>query len=234
MPHQRRIQAMIKRLITQMLLWFAIMAVLLFGAAGTFRWPAAWAYLLEWAVLGMWIGLWLERYDPGLLAERLAPIAQPGLRLWDRIFMVYICAVWAGWMILMGLDGGRYHWSTVPQGLRWVGAFGIFFCIYLCRFVFRANSFAAPVVKIQSERGHTVSDSGPYAYVRHPMYAAALPFLAGTPLLLGSWWGLAGALFMVAGFGYRAVQEERLLIEQLEGYAAYAARVRYRFVPYLW
>jgi len=100
--------------------------------------------------------------------------------------------------------------------------------------VFRANSFAAPVVKIQSERGHKVSDMGPYAYVRHPMYAAALLFLIGMPLLLGSWWGLACVPLLIAGFGYRAVLEERMLAAQLEGYAEYAARVRYRFVPYIW
>lgn len=225
---------MIKRLISQMTLWCAIMAALLFGAAGTVRWAAAWWYLLEWAVLGMWIGLWLARYDPGLLAERLAPVVQSSQRLWDKLFMVYVGVVWTGWMILMGLDGGRYHWSSVPGWLRVVGAFGIFLSVYACRFVFRANSFAAPVVKIQSERSHTVSDSGPYAYVRHPMYAAALPFFVGLPLLLGSWWGLPGSLFLVAGLAWRAVQEERQLAEQLQGYAAYAARVHYRFVPYLW
>jgi protein-S-isoprenylcysteine O-methyltransferase Ste14 len=225
---------MIKRLIVQMTLWFVFMAALLFGPAGTLRWPAAWWYLLEWAVLGMWMGLWLARRDPGLLAERLAPVVQPGQSRWDKLFMAYVGVVWTGWMILMGLDGGRYHWSTVPDWLRGIGALGIFLSFYACFFIFRANRFAAPVVKVQPERGHKVSDTGPYAYIRHPMYAAALPFLAGLPLLLGSWWGLLCALLLVAGFAWRAVQEERQLIEQLEGYAAYAARVRYRFVPYLW
>jgi protein-S-isoprenylcysteine O-methyltransferase Ste14 len=225
---------MIKRLVVQMVIWFFFMAALLFGAAGTVRWAAGWWYLLEWAVLGMWLGLWLARHDPALLAERLAPVVQRDQKRWDKLFIVYVGVVWTGWMILMGLDGGRYHWSTVPAWLQVLGAVGIFVSIYACRFIFRANSFAAPVVKIQSERGHKVSDTGPYAYVRHPMYAAALPFLAGLPLLLGSWWGLAGALLLAGGLAWRAVHEERELIGQLEGYDAYAARVRYRFVPYLW
>jgi protein-S-isoprenylcysteine O-methyltransferase Ste14 len=225
---------MIKRLIVQMAIWFVVMAALLFGPAGTLRWAAAWWYLLEWAVLGTWMGLWLARYDPGLLAERLAPVVQRGQSRWDKLFIVYVGVVWTAWMILMGLDGGRYHGSAMPGWLRGLGAFGIFLSFYACLFVFRANSFAAPVVKIQAERGHKVSDSGPYAYIRHPMYAAALPFLAGLPLLLGSWWGLLFATLLVAGFAWRAVQEERQLAAQLEGYAAYAARVRYRFVPYLW
>jgi protein-S-isoprenylcysteine O-methyltransferase Ste14 len=102
------------------------------------------------------------------------------------------------------------------------------------RSVFRANSYAAPVVKIMTERGHKVSDSGPYAYVRHPMYAWAILFLVGTPLLLGSFWGLVCVPLLVVGLAYRAVLEERMLCAQLAGYAEYAARVRYRFVPYVW
>ena len=90
------------------------------------------------------------------------------------------------------------------------------------------------MVKIQKERGHRVVSSGPYAYVRHPMYAGALGFLIGAPLLLGSWWGLAGALLLVLAMAIRAVLEERALKAELDGYEDYAVRVRYRLVPYLW
>jgi protein-S-isoprenylcysteine O-methyltransferase Ste14 len=89
-------------------------------------------------------------------------------------------------------------------------------------------------VKIQADRGHKVIDSGLYAYVRHPMYAAALLLFIGTPLLLGSWWGLACVPVLVAGVGWRAVQEERVLAAQLDGYTDYAARVRWRLVPFIW
>ena len=105
---------------------------------------------------------------------------------------------------------------------------------YLVWLTFRENSYAAPVVKIQKERGHRVVTTGPYAYVRHPMYAGALGFLLGAPLLLGSWWGLAGALLLVLAMAFRAVLEERALHAELEGYTDYAARVHYRLVPYLW
>jgi protein-S-isoprenylcysteine O-methyltransferase Ste14 len=225
---------MVTRLLVQMAVWFVFMAVLLFGAAGTLQWAGGWWFLLEWSVLGLWIGFWLAWRDPALLAERLKPIVQRQQSRWDRIFMAYTGVVWIGWMILMGLDAGRFHWSAVPGWLSVIGALFILVCLYACLFVFRANSFAAPIVKIQSERGHTVSDTGPYAYVRHPMYAAAIPFFVGTPLLLGSWWGMLGVPLLIAGVGYRAVREERMLAEQLEGYADYAARVRYRFVPYIW
>ncbi|WP_341316016.1 isoprenylcysteine carboxylmethyltransferase family protein [Paraburkholderia sp. IMGN_8] len=226
---------MIKRLVFQTLISLAVMGVLLFGAAGTLAWPAAWWYLLEIGVLSLWIGFWLARHDPGLLAERLAPIMQAQQSRWDRFFMIVVALVWCGWLILMGLDAMRFHWSApLPVSLVSFGSLCVFLCIFMCRFVFRANSYAAPVVKIQTSRGHKVVDSGPYAYVRHPMYAAALLFFVGTPLLLGSWWGFTCVPLMVIALGWRAVGEERLLASQLDGYADYMTRVRYRFIPFVW
>ena len=89
-------------------------------------------------------------------------------------------------------------------------------------------------MKLQKERGHKVVSTGPYAYVRHPMYASVILFAAGVPLLLGSWWGLLVAPLLVLVLAFRAVMEERMLKAELEGYADYAERVRYRFVPLLW
>ena len=116
------------------------------------------------------------------------------------------------------------------------GAGFVLICLgsYLVWLTLKANSYAAPVIKIQKERGHTVVTDGPYAYVRHPMYAGALLFVIGAPLLLGSWWGLAAAPFLLIVIGTRAVLEERTLEAELDGYADYAKRVRYRLVPQLW
>jgi protein-S-isoprenylcysteine O-methyltransferase Ste14 len=100
--------------------------------------------------------------------------------------------------------------------------------------VFRENSFAAPVVKVQAERHHRVISSGPYAFVRHPMYSGIMLFFVGVPLLFGSWWGVAIAPAFAVLFGIRARIEERALVEGLPGYADYAARVRYRLLPGLW
>lgn len=225
---------LVKRLFTQTLIWLVFQGALLFIAAGTLAWPAAWLWLLEWAVLGAWIGLWLARTDPGLLAERLAPFAQREQAAWDRIFMVVVSVGWCAFLVLMGIDAVRFRWSHVPLWLSVCGAVAIFIDLYATRAVFAANRYAAPVVKIQRERGHSVTDSGPYAYVRHPMYAFAILLLAGTPLMLGSWWGLACVPFMVAGIGWRAVREERALAAELPGYGAYLERVKYRFVPGIW
>jgi protein-S-isoprenylcysteine O-methyltransferase Ste14 len=101
-------------------------------------------------------------------------------------------------------------------------------------FVLRENSFAAPVVRVQPERAQRVVDTGPYAVVRHPMYAAAIVYLVGMPLQLGSWYGLLVVPPMIAGIARRAVGEERLLQRALPGYAEYMTRVRYRFMPGVW
>jgi protein-S-isoprenylcysteine O-methyltransferase Ste14 len=100
--------------------------------------------------------------------------------------------------------------------------------------VFRENSFAAPVVRVQSERAQHVIDTGPYALVRHPMYAAAMVYLIGVPLLLGSWCGLLAVPLFLVGLAPRAVLEERLLKRDLPGYTDYMTRVRYRLIPGIW
>jgi protein-S-isoprenylcysteine O-methyltransferase Ste14 len=98
----------------------------------------------------------------------------------------------------------------------------------------RENTFAANVVKIQEGRGHTVIATGPYRYVRHPMYAGYIFFFVGTSLLLGAWWGLAAVLVLAVLLGIRIQIEESALRVGLKGYDDYAARVRYRLVPLLW
>lgn len=225
---------MIARLVVQTVVWLAGMGVVLFGAAGTLAWPGAWCYLAEVGVLGLWVGVWLAGHDPGLLKERMSSFVQPGQSAWDKLFMVCVSVGWCAWLMLMGFDAWRYRWTSMSLSLQVLGALAILVSIVAIRAVFRANSFAAPVVKIQAERGHKVSDSGPYAYVRHPMYAWAIPFLVGTPLLLGSWFGFACVPVLIVGLAVRAVLEERVLCAQLDGYGEYAARVRYRFVPFVW
>jgi protein-S-isoprenylcysteine O-methyltransferase Ste14 len=138
------------------------------------------------------------------------------------------------WLVLAALDARRFTWSTVPVWLQVLGAVLIASCMAGVSRVFRANSFAAPQVRIQAERGQVTVTTGPYRFVRHPMYAFAIFYLVGVPLLLGSWWALAPVPVFVVGIAWRAVQEERLLQHSLAGYAEYADRVRFRFVPGVW
>jgi protein-S-isoprenylcysteine O-methyltransferase Ste14 len=225
---------MLASLAIKTVIWLAIMAALLFVPAGTIRWPQAWLYLAEMGLTSVPITVWLYVHDPALLAQRIASPVQREQAAWDRIFMLCMIAFFLAWMVIMGLDAVRFGLSQVPVWAQGVGAAFILVSQYVFWLVFRANSFAAPVVKIQQNRGHAIATGGPYAIVRHPMYAGAILFLFGTPLLLGSWIGLALAPVIVVAFGFRAVLEERTLSAQFPDYADYAARVRYRFVPLVW
>jgi protein-S-isoprenylcysteine O-methyltransferase Ste14 len=210
-----------------------ISALPLFAAAGTLLWPAAWAYLALVFGPGLLITLVLAKRDPALLEERMKPLVQKDQPLWDRILLSTFLALWLGWFVLMGLDA-RFGWLAMAVWLQWIGAAGILLTMWIWFLIFRENTFLAPVVKIQKERGHKVISSGPYAIVRHPMYATALVFFAATALLLGSWYGLAGALLLAAWLVVRTALEDRELKRGLAGYTDYAARVRYRLVPLIW
>ena len=138
------------------------------------------------------------------------------------------------WFILMPLDAVRFHWSHMPLVLQIVGAIVLVGFMPLAILTFRENAFLATTVRVQKERGQTVISTGPYHYIRHPLYASALLFFLGTPLLLGSWYGLLFVPIVIAGLVGRTLLEERVLREGLPGYAAYMAQVKYRFIPYVW
>ncbi len=132
----------------------------------------------------------------------------------------------------MPLDAVRFHWSHVPLALQVVGGIVLVASFPLIVLTFRENAFAVPEVRIQAEQ--RVITTGPYRYVRHPLYGAAVPFLIGTPLLLGSWYGLLFAAAVIAFLMVRAVGEERFLGQELPGYTDYMAKVKYRFIPHIW
>lgn len=206
--------------------------LILFLAAGTVAWPAAWVFLiLLYSFVAVTVRL-LLKHNPGLLEERMS-IFKPNQKGWDSMFLLLL-VVSIVWLVLMPLDAVRFHWSQIPIWLQVVGALtltGSFALIYL---TFRENAYLTPTVRIQQERGHMVVSTGLYRYVRHPMYSGFLLFFAGTALLLGSEVGLLLALVLIGLFAWRAVLEEHVLREQLPGYDAYMAQVHYRFIPHVW
>ena len=225
---------MVVRLIKQSAIWFACMAALMFIPAGTLAWPAGWIYLAEFGLTSFVMTRWMLRNNPALLAERMAPLIQRDQKTWDKGLISVLILLWCAWFVVMGLDAVRYGWSHMPFALQVLGALAILVSMYIIFLTVRANTFAAPVVKIQKERGHRVVSDGPYAVVRHPMYAGALILMVATPLLLGSWWGLATVPLLIVLLAVRAVMEERTLARELDGYAEYTMRVRYRLIPMVW
>jgi protein-S-isoprenylcysteine O-methyltransferase Ste14 len=210
------------------------MAILLFVPAGTINWTGAWIFLIETLVVSVVFGLWLARRDPVLFKERLRSPIQKEQSIQDKIVTGLIVLLYLGWFAFMALDAVRFKWSSVPAWLQVPGALGILVASYIGYLTLRENTFAALVVKIQKERAHAVITSGPYRYVRHPMYAGMIFYLFFAPLLFGSWWGLLWGCVLLGLFAVRIQIEDGTLRKELQGYNEYAARVRYRLIPGLW
>ena len=225
---------LIPRLLVQIVAMLAVFAALLFGAAGTWRWSSAWIFLGFFGLLTLVVSLWLAKVDPGLLEERMKPIVQRDQKAWDKLFVSLVGVLFLAWLVLMGLDARRFGWTRAPVGLQGLGAVLLAASYLGIAWVYRTNSFAAPVIKLQSERKQTVISSGPYAFVRHPMYGFGFLTFIGVPLMLGSLWGLAVLPVMGALLHLRTLGEERMLRTELAGYEDYARRVRWRYAPGIW
>ena len=219
------------RLIVQSGAWIVFMGVLLFWPAGDWLWPEAWAFLTIFTICSILFCLWLWRSDRALLESRMGSLVQKDQSSWDKIFMASIVMLWNLWLVCMALDARRWHTSHVPVAVEVLGGLLILIGFALTVPVFRANSFAAPVVRVQEERGQRVIDNGPYALVRHPMYAGALLLIIGMPLALDSWYGVLGIFGFVPVLIWRLSDEERFLTRSLPGYAEYTSKVRWRLIP---
>ncbi|MGA9568150.1 MAG: isoprenylcysteine carboxylmethyltransferase family protein [Candidatus Korobacteraceae bacterium] len=213
---------------------FLAFAALLFGAAGTLNWFAGWVFMAMFFVFALAVSIMLIRHDPALLEERLSGLIQKDQPSWDKVLIPIVAILFCGWMALMGFDAVRFRWSTVPLWLEVAGAAGLLVSMYITYATCWENPYLAAVVKIQTDRGHHVVSTGPYAVVRHPLYAAMLLMFPSTALMLGSWYGVAASLVLGAALSVRAVFEERELEARLPGYSDYAKQVRYRLVPFVW
>jgi protein-S-isoprenylcysteine O-methyltransferase Ste14 len=223
----------IKLLIGQTIGFFVLFALALFLPAGNVSWLAGWIFLVLFFSFFLAVSGWLFRHNPGLLQERMS-LTRSDQKGWDKVLFPMLLVATVGWLVFMALDAVRFHWSRVPIGLQVVGVVVLLISFYLLFLTFRENSYLSPVIRIQEERGQTVVSTGPYRYVRHPMYAGILVFMVGTSLLLGSGYGIiVGLIFMIV-LARRALLEERTLRQELPGYAAYMEKVKYRILPYVW
>jgi protein-S-isoprenylcysteine O-methyltransferase Ste14 len=225
---------MILRLIVQTFIWFGAMAILLFLAAGTFAWPGAWVYLVLMILLSFTPGIDLAQRDPELLRERMGSPVQRDQPAADKVLLIVLLLFIFAWLVVLGLDAKRFAWSSVPALVQALGVLITLLSIWFCYRTMRENSFAAPVVKLQTERGHGVISTGPYAFIRHPMYFGAAFYFIGTALVLGSWWGVVFAFVLIGLLCARIPIEEKALRAGLEGYDEYAGRIRYRLIPHVW
>jgi protein-S-isoprenylcysteine O-methyltransferase Ste14 len=225
----------LSKLATKTTLGFAnlvlLLAIALFAPAWTFGFWQAWLYLFLFASSSAAITIYLWKRDRALLARRVSagPIAEKSRT--QQIIQLFASLGFLAILVVPSLDR-RSSWSHVPLWLVLTGDLLVVLGFYIVFRVFCVNTFTAATVEVTEQQ--TVISTGPYAFVRHPMYSGALIVLLGTPFALASWWGLVPFVLMFVVIVIRLLDEEKLLLANLPGYAEYAARVKYRLIPRAW
>ncbi len=225
------------KLVLSFLLQISLFAALLFLPAGTWWWWRAWVFIGVMCVMLPVAALAAGVFptDADFLNERLKPPIQHGQPLADKVFVLLFLNAFIGFMIFIPLDVFRFHLLGEPSPVvAGAGLVAVMAGWWIVSLASKENTFAAPVVKYQETRHQQVIDTGPYAVVRHPMYAGGVLLFLGIPLWLGSYAGVVMASAPSAAIVVRILLEEHFLIQKLDGYAAYTRRVRYRLVPFLW
>lgn len=209
-----------------------VLLALFFVPAGTLNWPEAWVFMTFYLVLICGVFIWLKKKDPGLLKERQRK--KPEAKRWDKILVRVYSGLLTVMCIVIGLDAVRFRWSRVPLTLKVVAFLCFLPSTVLMFWAMRENTYLSDMVIIQEDRGHKVCTTGPYRYVRHPMYAGVILFFLCLPPALGSYYGLIPALIISLLFIARTSLEDKTLRRELPGYRDYAQTVRYRLLPRIW
>jgi protein-S-isoprenylcysteine O-methyltransferase Ste14 len=203
--------------------------------AGTIRW---WQFWADWVVvvLGSVVGrLILARIHPDLIRERASYDSKADVKPWDRVLMPLVALILPSLTLIVAALDKRFEWSTAPA--LWVQIAALVLLTLgtlLGHWATFANRFFAAVVRIQTDRGHQVVDTGPYRFVRHPGYAGLAISAVVVPLLLGSYWAFIPAVLHLVALVIRTALEDRTLRDELPGYEEYTQRTQYRLLPPIW
>jgi protein-S-isoprenylcysteine O-methyltransferase Ste14 len=208
-----------------------ITGLLNFVPAGTIDYWQGWLYLVTFTGASLLASIYLIQNDPALLVRRMKGGPTAEKRPVQKIIMLLASLGFIGLLVVPALDY-RFKWSTVPLFVEILGDVLVAIGFYFIYRVYKENTFSSATIEV-SENQHVVS-TGPYATVRHPMYASAFLYVAGTSLALGSYWGLLAAAFVMASVIWRLLDEEKFLATNLPGYTEYQKKVRYRLVPRVW
>ena len=208
-----------------------VMGLLLFVPAWTLHYWQAWVYLSIFTGTSILTTLYLMRHDRALLERRMKGGPTAEKRPAQKLIMLCTSIGFIALLVVPALDF-RFGWSAVPLGGVVAGDILVVIGFYLISRVYRENTFTSATIEVAE--GQKVISTGPYAIVRHPMYASASLYLVGTPLALGSYWGLVVLAAMLPFLLWRLCDEERFLAKNLPGYTEYQKRVRYHLVPFVW
>jgi protein-S-isoprenylcysteine O-methyltransferase Ste14 len=208
-----------------------VLGLLIFVPAGTMRFVQGWIFLALFAGSSLAITAYLVKNDPALLERRThgGPAAEKETT--QKVIQVFASLAFLSTIVVPALEH-RFHGPSVTPAVTGVGDLLVALGFAIVFFVFRENTFTSARIEVAAEQ--RVIDSGPYAVVRHPMYVGGLVLVAGIPLALGSWIGLASLAPFAAVIAWRLLDEERFLSTHLPGYPEYCAKTRYRLIPYVW
>ncbi len=204
------------------------LGIMLFAPAWTFDYWQAWIYLLIFGISVALIYVYLYKSDSKLLERRINRTEKKKSQKWIQffIYILYICL-----FILSSLDH-RFFWSNVPFSVVIAGDILVSFGYFIIFVVLKENTYASATIELTPE--HKVISTGVYAFVRHPLYLGAVVLLLGTPLALGSWWGLLIFFLITYAIKVRLLDEEKFLSQDLSGYNEYCQKTRYRLIPFIW
>ena len=209
----------------------AVVGAIIFSAAGNLFYWQAWLYLLVFMLASLLITIYLIKNDPELLKRRMRGGPQAEARTSQKFIMLFASACFLALVLVPALDR-RFGWTFVPTLVVLIGDALVAIGFYFIFLVYRENSYTSATIEIAADQ--KVVDTGPYKFVRHPMYASALVYLFGTPLALASYWGLAAFAAIIPVLMWRIIDEESMLKKDLPGYTYYQQRVRYRLLPGIW
>jgi protein-S-isoprenylcysteine O-methyltransferase Ste14 len=226
-------EAGVGRLVGQIVVLFVILGSALFLPAGGLGWPAGWIFLILFLRWFFDVNVWLLRHEAGLMRD-LMNLDNSDRKGWSKALVPLLLAFSVSWLVFMSFDAARFHWSPVPFWLQVIGAAILLGSFYLVSLALRENASMSTAVRSPKELARPAVSTGPYHHLRHPIYTAIFVLVLGTPLLLGSWYGVLPGLIFVVILASRAMLDERRLRKEMPGYTAYMARVKYRFIPYVW
>jgi protein-S-isoprenylcysteine O-methyltransferase Ste14 len=216
-------------------IYILIFPALILLLSGDWLWVEGWVFNIWFLALCATTIIYLYRQNPALLAERYRQPGTANQRRWDRYIVYGLVLGFILWIAIMPLDAKRYGWSPAfPLWLKIIGGMILLLSSFLFFRSYTDNTFLSPLVRIQTERKQRVVSSGVYGFIRHPMYLGGILLFIGTPLLLGSIYGLLIGVLISFLLVARILGEEKMLVKELDGYADYKKKVKYRLIPYIW
>jgi len=216
-------------------LYILIFPALLIFLSGDWLWTEGYIFSIWFIILCYTAIIYLYHKDPALLMERYKQPGTANQKGWDKYVVFGLLIGFITWIVIMPLDAKRFAWTKCfPLWLKVIGGICLIQSFFFFLRSYTDNTFLSPLVRIQTERKHQVVTTGVYSIVRHPMYLGGSLLFIGTPMLLGSAYGLIIGLLLMFLLLFRIIGEEKMLNNELEGYAEYKKKVKYRLIPFIW